>query len=91
MRDEKVEEEIFVDMLSTEGYTIDQVLDFFNLQTRFFPIKARDHGKPILLAKQSVVKIEIPGALERFLEDSSTHFAGKKEASSTWTRWDPFA
>lgn len=80
VRGEKVVGEIYVDMLTIEGYTVKQVLDFFNASLHFFPIKARDHSRPILLSRQSIVKVELPGMLERFLEETSTTFAQKKEA-----------
>ena len=88
-RDERVEGEIFVDMLSTQGYSIKQVLEFFNSATPFFPIKTGDHSRPILLSKNSVVKAEIPGGLERYIQEISTTFAQKKEAVLHMKRLGP--
>lgn len=79
-RDDRIQGEIFVDLRTAEGYSTKQVLDFFNSAVPFFPIKTRDHERPILLAKRSVVKVEIAGALERFEAEASTPFIIKKEA-----------
>lgn len=88
-RDERVEGEIFVDMLSTEGYSVKQVLDFFNAPVPFFPIKIRGQGRAILLSKNAVVKAEIPGGMERFQSETSTAFASKKEAVLHMRRLGP--
>jgi hypothetical protein len=88
-RDERLEGEIFVDMLSAEGYSLKQVIDFFNAHSHFFPIKTRDHARPILLNKASVVKVEVPGGMERFLEEASAAFARKRDAVVHMRRLGP--
>lgn len=88
-RDERLEGEIFVDMVNAEGYDLKQVIDFFNSHSHFFPIKTRDNERPILLNKTSVVKVEVPGGMERFQEGASATFARRREAVAHMRRLGP--
>jgi hypothetical protein len=76
---ERIAGDIFVDVLLTEGYNVEQVLDYFNTPSPFFPIRTGDSA-PVLLSKESVAIIEVPQLLGQFREDTST-FSTRKEAT----------
>lgn len=75
---EKLAGEIFLDVILTEGYNLEQVLDYFNTPTPFFPIRIGDEA-PILLSKESVVQVEVPQLLEEFKQKTFS-FSTRKEA-----------
>ena len=75
---EKLAGEIFLDVILTEGYSVEQVLDFFNSSTPFFPIRMTDYP-PILLSKDSIVLVEIPQLMEQYKRETSS-FSTRKNA-----------
>ena len=51
--------QIFLDMMSSAGYTTSQVLEFFNSPQLFFPIKL-DSGQSVLIQRQSLFRVDVP-------------------------------
>lgn len=76
---EKIAGEIFLDMLSSEGYTAHQVLDFFNARPPFFPIRTTIGQRSILLSKDSLVQVDMLEMMKEMREDTSLFLAQKKE------------
>lgn len=74
---ESVSGDIFVDVILTEGYSVHQVVDYFNSKTPFFPLRLADR-RPILVAKESVVQVDIPQLMDQFREDTSS-FSTRKD------------
>ena len=85
---ESIPGEIFLDMILTEGYSIDQVLEFFNARLPFFPIRTASMPRPILLRKNSVVRVDIPQLSASFAERTSG-FAISREATITMETLGP--
>lgn len=75
---ERIAGEIFLDVILHEGYSVEQVVDFFNSPAPFFPIRMGD-SPPVLLSKDSIVQVEIPQLLEQYRSDTST-FSTRKTA-----------
>ena len=75
---EHIAGEIFLDMNLTEGYNTDQVLEFFNAPSAFFPILVEQKGT-ILLLKKSVVQVDVPELVAQFKEHIFS-FVIRKEA-----------
>lgn len=76
---EKLAGEIFLDVLSSEGYSARQVLDFFNTHLSFFPFRPSAGRKPLLLLKESVIQVDVPEMMKEMREDTSLYLAQKKE------------
>ena len=74
---EKLPGEIFLDLGTSAGYTVNQVLEYFNSDTPFFPLRGKD-GSTILLRKSSVIQVELPEMLDQYMEQTSS-FSTKKE------------
>ncbi len=77
---ERVSGEIFLDVVSPAEYSSQQVLDFFNNESLFFPFRTGTDVRPLLVSKDSIVQVEVTGVLERFLAETSIVLAQRKEA-----------
>jgi hypothetical protein len=76
---ERIAGEIFLDLILSEGYDVNQVLDFFNAQTPFFPIRNPATNRTVLVQKESVVQVDIPQLMTQYTEQTST-FTTRKDA-----------
>jgi len=77
---ERVPGEIFLDVVSASEYSSQQLLDFFNNESLFFPLRPGPDARPMLISKESIVQVEVVGVLQRFLTETSVVLAQKKEA-----------
>ena len=77
---EQIAGEIFIDRLGSSEYASHQITDFFNDQAPFFPLRTSMGARPILLQKTFVVQVEIPGMMNKFLDETASSLAVKKEA-----------
>jgi hypothetical protein len=78
MSDEKIAGEIFVDDLGSHEYTAQQLIDFFNDEPPFFPVRTSVGTKPILIQKCWVAQIEIIGMIKRFQEQAAPLVSQKR-------------
>jgi hypothetical protein len=78
MSDETISGEIFVDDLGSHEYTSQQLIDFFNDDPPYFPIRTSIGSKPILIQKCWVAQIEIIGMIKRFQEQSAPLISKKR-------------
>ncbi len=69
--------DIFLDFASSEGYTVQHLLDYFNSEPPFFPI--RTDAKSLLVSKNSLIWIEVAKNLKQFQEEASVMLAESKE------------
>ena len=76
---EAISGEVFLDVILTQGYSINQLLDYFNARTPFFPILTSGKKKAILLQKESVVRLDVPQLLDQYNEETAT-FVTRKDA-----------
>ena len=76
---ESISGEVFLDLILTQGYSINQLLDYFNAQTPFFPIRISSQKRAILLQKESVVRLDVPQLLDQYNEETAT-FVTRKDA-----------
>ena len=78
---EKIEGEIFLDVSGSTQYTSQQVLDFFNSGMSFFPIRTTKSPKPILLRKESLVRVDIVRMMETLEEEPSISLAARRQVT----------
>src|SRR5439155_26060969 len=78
MSGEKISGEIFVDDLGSHEYTAQQLIDFFNDEPPYFPIRTSIGSKPILIQKSWVAQIEIIGMIKRFQEQAAPLVSQKR-------------
>jgi hypothetical protein len=71
--------QIFLDLMSVTGYSLSQVLDFFNSPAAFFPFRTTDGGS-ILLHKKRLLRVDLPGLSEESEDEISSLLALKREA-----------
>lgn len=57
--DEILTGNIFLDMMGSSGYTVEQVLEFFDDRPIFFPYRLSSGGS-ILLQKQMILRADLP-------------------------------
>ena len=76
---ETISGHIFLDIVSVTGYTLSQVLDFFNAGEAFFPFKTAE-GKSILLHKKRIVRVDLPGLTDEYEAELSSVLDLKREA-----------
>ena len=79
IENEKIEGEIFLDVRGSDQYNSQQVLDFFNSETPFFPIRTSDFPNPILLRKESILRVDVIRMMETLEEEPSMSLAGKRQ------------
>jgi len=72
--------EIFLDMMSSAGFTKSQVLEFFNSTQLFFPLKT-ESGKSILIQKQMLLRVDIPELFSEYESEVFSSLDFKKEAA----------
>ena len=70
--------QVFLDVVSSAGYTTSQVLDFFNSAQLFFPIKL-DNAQSILIQKQSLFRVDVPELFNQYESEVSWAFTTKLE------------
>lgn len=80
LQGEKIAGDIFVDVISLQGYTTQQLLDYLNAQPPFFPIRTSTAQRPLLILKDSLVQVDVPHLMKQYQEETSTTLAQKKEA-----------
>lgn len=76
---ETISGHIFLDMVSVTGYTLSQVLDFFNAGEAFFPLKTAD-GNSILLHKKRILQVDLPGLSDEYETKLASILDLKREA-----------
>jgi hypothetical protein len=69
--------DIFLDFSSNEGYSVEQVLEYFNSDSPFFPIRTGNGSA--LVSKHSLLWIEISLLLKEFQEETSVKMAERRE------------
>jgi hypothetical protein len=74
---EQMSGEIFVDILLTEGYSPGQILDFLNERSAFFPLRL-NRDRSVLVLKESVVQVEVPGLIAQY-EEHIQSFVTRKD------------
>lgn len=80
LQGEKISGEIFLDYLSSNAYTIDQLLDFFNADPPFIPVRTNISPRPILLQKNTIVSVDLVQMKNQLQESTSVKLAEKREA-----------
>ncbi|HSP05597.1 MAG TPA: hypothetical protein VLR94_00390 [Acidobacteriota bacterium] len=78
IQEEEVRGDIFLDMILTEGYSVQQIIDYFNATAPFFPIRTSGR-QPVLISKASVVLVDVPQLTDQYREDTSS-FSVRTEA-----------
>lgn len=71
--------EIFLDQVSTAGYTIAQVLEFFNSREAYFPLRLSSE-KSVLLQKQSLLRVDVQGLFHEYETEVFSALDLKREA-----------
>ncbi|MCI0415725.1 hypothetical protein L0222_23370 [bacterium] len=71
--------EIFLDQVSTAGYTTAQVLEFFNSPDAYFPLRVST-GKSILLQKLSLLRVDVQGLFHEYETEVYSSVDLKREA-----------
>jgi len=71
--------QIFLDQVSTAGYTTAQVLDFFNSREPYFPLRLSAE-KSILLQKESLVRVDVQGLFREYEIEVFSTLDVKREA-----------
>lgn len=79
IHNERIEGDVFLDITSVR-YDFEQVLEFFNSGTLFFPLRTASLAKPIILFKNSLARVDLPNLLKSFEEDTSVMLAPRKHA-----------
>lgn len=74
---DEIRGDIFLDFASSEGYSVQLLLDYFNSDPPFFPI--RTEANSLLVSKHSLIWIEVAKNLKQLREESSTILAESKE------------
>jgi hypothetical protein len=69
---------VFLDMVTTSGFTTSQILEFFNSSQIFFPIKM-DEGKGIVVQKKCLFRIDVPELFEEYQTEVSSLLDFKRE------------
>src|SRR5262245_49985975 len=69
--------DIFLDFSSAEGYSVHEVLEYFNSEFPFFPVRT-ERGS-VLVSKNSLLWIEVPSLLREFEEETSVKLAERRE------------
>jgi hypothetical protein len=70
---------IFLDMISAAGFSLAQILDFFNSTELFFPFKIGE-GKSILLHKKMIYRVDVPGLFHEYETEVASLLDLKREA-----------
>lgn len=71
--------EIFLDQVSSAGYTTAQVLDFFNSPAAYFPLRVSGQ-KSILLQKESLFRVDVQGLFHEYETEVYSFVDLKREA-----------
>jgi hypothetical protein len=71
--------QIFLDQISSSGYTTAQVLEFFNSRESYFPLRLSAE-KSILLQKQSLVRVDVQGLFREYETEVFFTLDTKREA-----------
>lgn len=74
---DEIHGEIFLDFASSQGYSVQHLLDYFNSQAPFFPIRTSSNS--VLVSKNSLIWIEVPRLLQEFQEETSVMLAERRE------------
>ena len=80
IQEETLPGQIFLDVVSAAGFTLSQVLDFFNSSELFFPFRISE-GNSILLHKQMIYRIDVPGLLHDYELEVSSQLDLKRDAN----------
>lgn len=75
---ESLSGQVFLDMMTTSGFTTSQILEFFNSPQLFFPLKL-DSGKGILLQKQTLIRVDVPDLFQEYESEVSSQLDFKRE------------
>jgi hypothetical protein len=76
--------QIFLDVMSSAGYTTSQVLEFFNSSQLFFPMKL-DSGQSVLIQKQSLFRVDVPELFHEYESEVSWALNSKLQAGLHFT------
>jgi hypothetical protein len=71
---------IFLDMLSSSGYTVANVQEFFDSPFNFVPFRTQA-GESILLQKQAILRADVPGLFHEYESEVSSLLDTRKEAT----------
>lgn len=74
---DEIHGDIFLDFVASQGYSVQHLLDYFNSETPFFPIRKDETS--LLVSKLSLIWIEIPQLLKQFQEETSVMLAERRE------------
>ena len=74
---DEIHGEIFLDFASSQGYSVQHLLDYFNSEPPFFPIRTSNDS--VLVSKHSLIWIEVPRLLNEFQEETSIMLAERRE------------
>ena len=81
---ESINGKIFLDMISSSGPTLSQVLEFFNSHELFFPFKL-PHGASILFHKRAILRIDVPELFSEYESEVSSQLDVKRDAKIHFT------
>jgi hypothetical protein len=73
----EIQGDIFLDFSSSQGTSVQHVLEYFNTDSPFFPLRT-DSGS-VLVSKHSILWIEVPLLLKEFQEETSVKLAERRE------------
>lgn len=79
-QDESITGQVFMDIVSAAGYTLSQVLDFFNSHESFFPLRIAQNAS-ILVNKRMIVRIDVPGLFSEYETEVFSALDLKREAT----------
>ncbi len=68
---ESIAGDIFMDYVES-GITVSQMLDFFNSSPPFFPLLKQDDDRLILLNKEKLVRVDVPGLFAEYETEVSS-------------------
>jgi hypothetical protein len=78
IRGESFSGKVFLDMITSAGFSTSQILEFFNSSQIFFPIKL-DEGKGVVLQKESLFRVDVPELFQEYQTEVSSLLDFKRE------------
>lgn len=77
---EEIEGEIFLDFTSSLEYGLEELIDFFHLPAPFFPLRPNGAMKPLLIARHSITRVDVPQLTDSYRQTLESVLAQKKTA-----------
>lgn len=64
--------EVFLDLIANP--TSQHILNYFNSDSLYFPLRTSDSKRPVLVAKNSLIRVDIVGFLSQLMKEPSAPF-----------------